>query len=72
MVKLCEKYALGYPNAIQMGVDYKDIRKELVNMAGGRNLGKYLDSLVFEKSAPDVGKALEYYGLSLKSKITER
>jgi predicted metalloprotease with PDZ domain len=71
MVKLCEKYALGYPNAIQMGVDYKDIRKELVNMAGGRNLGKYLDSLVFEKSAPDVGKALEYYGLSLKSKITK-
>ena len=35
------------------------------------NLGKYLDQLVFEKSSPDVAKALEYYGLSLKSKTTE-
>ena len=42
MVKLCEKFALGYPNAIQIGVDYKDIRKELVNMEGGRNLENIL------------------------------
>jgi len=71
MVKLCEKYALGYPNAIQIGVDYKDIRKELVNMEGGRNLGKYLDELVFDKSAPNIAKALGYYGLSLKSKVSK-
>ena len=71
MVRLCEKYALGYPNSIQTGVDYRDIRKELVNMAGGRNLGKYLDQLVFEKSSPDIANALQYYGLSLKSKTTE-
>ena len=42
MAKLCEKYALGYPNVVKLGVDYGDIRKELVNMKGGRNLGVYL------------------------------
>jgi len=71
MVRLCEKYALGYPNSIQIGVDYNDIRKELVNMSGGRNLGIHLDKLVFDKSAPDISKALEYYGIKLKSKVTE-
>ena len=70
MVSLCEKYALGYPNSLNTGIDYKDIRKELVNMAGGRNLGKYLDKLVFEKSPPNIAEALEYYGLGLKSKVT--
>ena len=71
MVRLCEKYALGYPNSIQIGVDYNDIRKELVNMSGGRNLGLHLDKLVFDKSAPDIAKALEYYGIKLKSKVTK-
>ena len=69
MVRLCEKYAIGYPNAERIGIDYKDIRKELVNMEGGRNLGLYLDELIFEKTAPDVAKALDFYGLKLKSKV---
>ena len=69
MVRLCEKYAIGYPNAERIGIDYKDIRKELVNMEGGRNLGMYLDELIFDKTAPDVAKALDFYGLKLKSKV---
>ena len=71
MVRLCEKYAIGYPNATAIGIDYQDIRKELVNMEGGRNLGVYLDKLVFEKSPPDVAKALSFYGLKLNSKVTK-
>ncbi len=71
MAKLCEKYALGYEGVKDLGVDYNDIRKELVNMKGGRNLGKYLDSLVYERKAPDFVKALDYYGLSLTSSFSK-
>ena len=71
MAKLCKKYALGYPNTIKLGVDYKDIRKELVNMEGGRNLGMYLDDMVYAKSAPEITHALKFYGLGLTSKINQ-
>ena len=71
MAKLCQKYALGYPNTTKLGVDYKDIRKELVNMEGGRNLGMYLDDMVYSKSAPEIATALEFYGLGLTSKINQ-
>ena len=71
MVRLCEKYAIGYPNVSRVGIDYQDIRRELVNMEGGRNLGLYLDQLIFEKSAPDIAKALDFYGLKLKSKVSK-
>ena len=40
-------------------------------MESGRNLGKYLDELIFDKSAPNIAKALGYYGLSLKSKVSK-
>jgi len=40
-------------------------------MEGGRNLGLYLDQLIFEKSAPDIAKALDFYGLKLKSKVSK-
>ncbi len=68
MALLCQKYALGYPNAVKIGVDDKDIRRELVNMAGGRNLGVYLDQMVYDKAVPDVKQALKFYALDLVSK----
>tara|TARA_B100001250_G_C19791166_1_gene786562 strand:- start:1301 stop:2320 length:1020 start_codon:yes stop_codon:yes gene_type:complete len=66
MVRLCEKYALEYSEVKNPGIVYKDIRKELVSMEGGRNLGKMLDRLVFNRKCPDVITALKYYGLDLK------
>ena len=36
-----------------------------------KKLRKYLDELVFDKSAPNIAKALGYYGLSLKSKVSK-
>ena len=69
MAKLCEKYALGYPNIVKLGVDYRDIRKELVNMKGGRNLGVYLDRMVYDRTTPNVKDALEFYGLGLVAHI---
>ena len=69
MAKLCEKYALGYPNIVKLGVEYRDIRKELVNMKGGRNLGVYLDRMVYDRTAPNVKDALEFYGLNLVAQI---
>ncbi len=62
---LCEKYAIEYPNVEKLGVNYNDIRSTLTAMKGGLRLGKLLDSLVFERKAPDVRKALEYFSLDL-------
>ena len=68
MVRLCEKYAIGYPNVERIGIDYQDIRKELVSMEGGRNLGMQLDKLIFDKQVPDLAHAFDFYGLELSSK----
>ena len=71
MAKLCQKYALGYPSVSKLGVDYKDIRRELVNMEGGRNLGMHLDDMVFSKSAPNIAQALDFFGLDMISKVSQ-
>ena len=51
-----------------LGIDYQDIRKELVSMEGGRNLGMQLDKLIFDKQVPDLVHAFAFYGLELSSK----
>ena len=71
MVRLCEKFAIGYPNTEKIGVKYSDIRKELVSMKGGRNLGKMLDSLMFERKLPNISDSLKYYGLELVGKTSD-
>lgn len=71
MVRLCEKFAIGYPNTEKIGVKYSDIRKELVSMKGGRNLGKMLDSLMFERKLPKISNSLKYYGLELVGKTSD-
>ena len=62
---LCQKHAIGYSSVEKLGVTYKDIRSSLTAMKGGLRLGKMLDQLVFERKAPDVEKALEYFSLNL-------
>ncbi|MDP6334109.1 MAG: hypothetical protein QF479_05665 [Candidatus Poseidoniaceae archaeon] len=72
MAKLCEKHAIGYPGAERLGVTYNDIRSSLTGMTGGLRLGKMLDQLVFERKAPNVEKALEYFSLNLvPEKVTK-
>jgi predicted metalloprotease with PDZ domain len=65
MATLCEKHAIGYHNTEKLGITYKDIRSSLTAMKGGLRLGKMLDELVFERKAPNVEKALEYFSLTL-------
>ncbi|RJU81017.1 MAG: M61 family peptidase [Candidatus Poseidoniales archaeon] len=65
MAILCEKHAIHYPETQKLGVTYKDIRSSLTGMEGGLRLGKMLDKLVFERKAPDVDKALQYFSLDL-------
>jgi len=65
MSNLCEKHAIGYPNTTRLGVNYKDIRSALTEMKGGRRLGKMMDELIFDRKAPNVEKALGYFGLEL-------
>tara|TARA_B100001287_G_C22645362_1_gene512384 strand:- start:430 stop:1593 length:1164 start_codon:yes stop_codon:yes gene_type:complete len=62
---LCKKYAIEYPNVERLGVTYNDIRSTLTSMKGGLRLGKLLDSLVFDRKAPDVKSALQYFSLDL-------
>ena len=65
MSLLCKKYAIEYPNVERLGVNYNDIRSTLTSMKGGLRLGKLLDSLVFDRKAPDVKNALRYFSLEL-------
>ncbi len=65
MSNLCEKHAIDYPNTTKLGITYKDIRTSLTAMKGGLRLGKMMDELVNQRAAPEVEKALTYFGLEL-------
>jgi len=65
MVELCNKHAIEYDSAKQLGVTYNDIRKSLTSMDGGSRLGTMLDSLMKNRQLPDVDKAFKYYSLKL-------
>jgi predicted metalloprotease with PDZ domain len=72
MSLLCKKYAIEYPNVERLGVNYNDIRSTLTSMKGGLRLGKLLDSLVFDRKAPDVKNALRYFSLELVPEKTDK
>lgn len=67
MVILCQKHAIEYDSATQLGVTHNDIRKALTSMEGGSRLGTMLDSLMRERRLPDVDKACKYFSLKLIS-----
>ena len=69
MVELCNRHAIGYDSADQLGVTYNDIRKALTSMNGGSRLGTMLDSLMKSRQLPDVEKAFKYYSLKLISNV---
>jgi predicted metalloprotease with PDZ domain len=69
MVELCNRHAIEYDSADQLGVTYNDIRKALTSMNGGSRLGTMLDSLMKSRQLPDVEKAFKYYSLKLISDV---
>lgn len=63
--ELCRKHALEYEGVERLGVTYKDIRRTLTSMKGGRQLGSMLDALMHERKAPDMEATMAYFGLKL-------
>ena len=65
MAELCKRHALECDATHRLGITYKDIRKTLTSMKGGRQLGALLDSLMHERKAPNMDETMAFYGLKL-------
>jgi predicted metalloprotease with PDZ domain len=65
MAELCRKHAIEYDGVERLGVTYKDIRRALTSMKGGRQLGSLLDDLMHEREAPDMKGTMAFFGLEL-------
>ncbi|MBT5392119.1 MAG: M61 family metallopeptidase [Euryarchaeota archaeon] len=65
MAELCRRHAIEYDGIERLGVTYKDIRRALTSMKGGRQLGSMLDTLMHERKAPDMKTTMAFFGLSL-------
>ncbi len=63
--ELCRKHALEYEGVERLGVTYKDIRRTLTSMKGGRQLGSMLDALMHDRKAPDMEATMAFFGLNL-------
>ena len=72
MVELCKRHAIEYDSAVQLGVNYGDIRKALTSIDGGSRLGTMLDSLMKNRQLPDVEKACKYFSLKLVSDVKKK
>ena len=69
---LCQKHALECDPTERLGVTHKDIRKALTSMKGGGRLGTMLDEIVNRKAAPDMGRVMAYFGLTLEPEHKEK
>lgn len=65
MAELCKRHALECDATQRLGITYKDIRKALTSMKGGRQLGSLLDALMHDRKAPDMESTMAYFGLQL-------
>lgn len=65
MAELCKRHALECDATQRLGITYRDIRKALTSMKGGRQLGSLLDALMHEQKAPDMESTMAYFGLKL-------
>ena len=72
MAELCRKHALEYDGVERLGVTYKDIRRALTSMKGGRQLGSLLDALMHDRKAPDMETTMAFFGLRLAPENTPK
>ena len=73
MAKLFHKHNTGVENTSDRGIQYKDIRKALTSLPGGRRLGSFLDDLTTKKGVLDLERAFSLFGIQYEaSKIKER
>ena len=73
MAKLFHKHNTDVENTSDRGIQYKDIRKALTSLSGGRRLGSFLDDLTTKKGVLDLERAFSLFGIPYEeSKIKER
>ena len=73
MAELYHKHHINVEKKGDRGVQYKDIRKVLTSLKGGRRLGSFLDELTTQKGVLDLDKAFTLFGIQYESsKAKER
>ena len=73
MAKLFHKHNTDVENISERGIQYKDIRKALTSLPGGRRLGSFLDELTTQKGVLDLERAFGLFGIPYEArKIKER
>jgi predicted metalloprotease with PDZ domain len=73
MAELYHKHNINVEQKSNRGIQYKDIRKALTSLRGGRRLGTFLDELTTKKGVLDLVQAFSLFGIPYESsKIKER
>ena len=67
MAELYHKHNINVETKRDRGIQYKDIRKALTSLRGGRRLGSFLDELTTKKGVLDLDKAFSLFGIPYES-----
>lgn len=71
MAELYHKHNIDVETKRDRGIQYKDIRKALTSLRGGRRLGSFLDELTTKKGVLDLDKAFSLFGIPYESSKTK-
>ena len=71
MAELYHKHNINVETKRDRGIQYKDIRKALTSLQGGRRLGSFLDELTTKKGVLDLDKAFSLFGIPYESSKTK-
>ena len=73
MAELYHKHNINVEQKGDRGIQYRDIRKALTSLRGGRRLGTFLDELTTKKGVLDLDQAFALFGIPYESsKARER
>ncbi len=67
MAELYHKHNINAEQKSDRGIQYKDIRKVLTSLRGGRRLGTFLDELTTKKGVLDLDQAFNLFGIPYES-----
>ena len=67
MAELYHKHNINVEQKGDRGIQYKDIRKALTSLRGGRRLGTFLDELTTKKGVLDLDQAFALFGIPYES-----
>ena len=65
MAEVVRRFSIASDEAVEHGVDYRDIRTTLKACPGGSSMGPFLDRLVKQRALPNITKAMSFFRLKL-------